>query len=196
MTGWIYLFLAALFEIGWAIGLKYTDGFTRPLPSLLTAASMVASLALLGLAVKTLPLGTAYVIWTGIGAAGAFVVGMVFEDEEVVCAGGKMDIDRGRQRAAGIVRRDADIMSVGNGRDLLLFPQATGHADVGLYDVDGLEFEQFTEFVTGVEHFARCQRHVAQVAQLGHGVAIFRAQRLFDKHGAEGCNHLAQLDRT
>ncbi len=56
VTGWIYLFLAALFEIGWALGLKYTEGFTRPMPTLLTVASMVASLALLGLAVKTLPL--------------------------------------------------------------------------------------------------------------------------------------------
>ncbi len=81
MTGWIYLFLAALFEIGWAIGLKYTDGFTRPLPSLLTAASMVASLALLGLAVKTLPLGTAYAVWTGIGVAGTVALGAVLLGE-------------------------------------------------------------------------------------------------------------------
>lgn len=81
VTGWIYLFLAALFEIGWAVGLKYTDGFTRPLPSLLTAASMVASLALLGLAVKTLPLGTAYAIWTGIGVVGTVALGTVLLGE-------------------------------------------------------------------------------------------------------------------
>jgi len=81
VTGWIYLLLAALFEIGWAIGLKYTDGFTRPLPSLLTAASMVASLALLGLAVKTLPLGTAYAIWTGIGVVGTVAFGAVLLGE-------------------------------------------------------------------------------------------------------------------
>ena len=75
MTGWIYLFLAALFEIGWAVGLKYTDGFSRPLPTLLTVASMVASMALLGLAVRTLPLGTAYAIWTGIGVVGTVAFG-------------------------------------------------------------------------------------------------------------------------
>ena len=59
---WIILFLAGLFEIGWAVGLKYTDGFTRPLPTLLTIAAMAASLGLLGLAMKTLPLGTAYAV--------------------------------------------------------------------------------------------------------------------------------------
>lgn len=83
MTGWIYLFLAALFEIGWALGLKYTDGFTRPLPTLLTAASMVASLALLGLAVRTLPLGTAYAIWTGIGVVGTVAFGAALLGEPV-----------------------------------------------------------------------------------------------------------------
>ncbi len=68
---WIVLFLAGLLEIGWAIGLKHANGFTRLLPSLLTAVSMVASLGLLGLALKTLPLGTAYAIWTGIGTVGS-----------------------------------------------------------------------------------------------------------------------------
>jgi quaternary ammonium compound-resistance protein SugE len=67
---WVVLFVAGLFEIGWAIGLKYTDGFTRLVPSLWTVASMVISLALLGLALKTLPVGTAYAVWTGVGAAG------------------------------------------------------------------------------------------------------------------------------
>jgi len=66
---WLCLFIAGLFEIGWAIGLKYTEGFTRPVPSLLTACSMIVSLALLGLALKTLPVGSAYAMWTGIGTA-------------------------------------------------------------------------------------------------------------------------------
>lgn len=74
---WAYLLLAGLFEIGWAIGLKYTEGFTRPVPSLLTAACMIVSLALLALALKTLPVGTAYAIWTGIGAVGTALLGIV-----------------------------------------------------------------------------------------------------------------------
>jgi len=67
---WIYLTVAGLIEIGWAIGLKYTEGFTRLLPSLWTIASMILSIVLLGLALKTLPVGTAYAVWTGIGAVG------------------------------------------------------------------------------------------------------------------------------
>ena len=78
---WFVLFLAGLLEIGWAVGLKYTEGFTRPLPTLLTVASMVASLALLGLALKALPLGTAYAIWTGIGTLGTAVLGIVLFGE-------------------------------------------------------------------------------------------------------------------
>jgi quaternary ammonium compound-resistance protein SugE len=73
---WIYLTVAGLFEIGWAIGLKYTDGFTRVLPSLWTIASMIASILLLGLALKTLPVGTAYAVWTGIGAVGTAILGI------------------------------------------------------------------------------------------------------------------------
>ena len=73
---WFYLFIAGLFEIGWAIGLKYTDGFTRLLPSLLTLASMVISFALLGLALKTLPVGTAYAMWTGVGVVGTALLGI------------------------------------------------------------------------------------------------------------------------
>lgn len=73
---WFYLFIAGLFEIGWAIGLKYADGFTRPLPSLLTLSSMIISFALLGLALKTLPVGTAYAVWTGIGAVGTALLGV------------------------------------------------------------------------------------------------------------------------
>ena len=74
---WIILFVAGLFEIGWAIGLKYSEGFTRLWPSVGTAASMVASVVLLGIAMKTLPVGTAYAIWVGIGAVGTAILGMV-----------------------------------------------------------------------------------------------------------------------
>ncbi|PRD44172.1 quaternary ammonium compound-resistance protein SugE [Phyllobacterium phragmitis] len=73
---WVYLFLAGLLEIGWAIGLKYTEGFTRLTPTVLTVVSMIASLALLGLALKTLPVGTAYAIWTGIGTVGTALLGI------------------------------------------------------------------------------------------------------------------------
>ena len=73
---WTYLFFAGLFEIGWAIGLKYTDGFSKPLPTALTVVSMIISLGLLGLALKTLPVGTAYAIWTGIGTVGTVLLGI------------------------------------------------------------------------------------------------------------------------
>ena len=73
---WVLLLLAGVFEIGWAIGLKYTVGFTRLVPSALTIASMIVSLGLLGLALKTLPVGTAYAIWTGIGTVGTALLGM------------------------------------------------------------------------------------------------------------------------
>ncbi len=73
---WFLLFLAGLFEIGWAVGLKYTDGFTRLTPTILTVISMVISIALLGLAVKTLPMGTAYAVWTGIGTVGTVLLGI------------------------------------------------------------------------------------------------------------------------
>lgn len=74
---WLYLLIAGLFEVAWAIGLKYTDGFTRLIPSLLTLASMGASLLFLGLALKTLPVGTAYAVWTGIGAVGVAILGII-----------------------------------------------------------------------------------------------------------------------
>jgi len=74
---WAVLFVAGLMEIGWAIGLKYTEGFTRLVPSALTLAFMVASIVLLGLAVKTLPIGTAYAVWTGIGAVGTAILGII-----------------------------------------------------------------------------------------------------------------------
>ena len=74
---WIILFLAGLLEIGWAIGLKYTEGFTKLMPTVLTATSMVASVVLLGIAVRTLPLGTAYAVWTGVGTVGTVILGIV-----------------------------------------------------------------------------------------------------------------------
>jgi len=74
---WIILFLAGLLEITWAVGLKYTEGFSRPLPTVLTVAAMVASVVLLGLAVRHLPVGTAYAVWTGIGAVGTAICGIL-----------------------------------------------------------------------------------------------------------------------
>lgn len=73
---WTLLLIAGLMEIGWAIGLKYTDGFTRLVPSILTLVSMIASVILLGLALKTLPVGTAYAVWTGIGTVGTALLGI------------------------------------------------------------------------------------------------------------------------
>ena len=73
---WVILFVAGLFEIGWAVGLKYTAGFTRPWPTAATAAALLASMALLGIALRTLPLGTAYAVWTGIGSVGTAVLGI------------------------------------------------------------------------------------------------------------------------
>ncbi|QGZ31841.1 quaternary ammonium compound efflux SMR transporter SugE [Stutzerimonas stutzeri] len=78
---WIVLFLAGLFEIGWAIGLKFTEGFSRPIPTALTILAMLISVALLGLAMKQLPLGTAYAIWTGIGAVGTVIAGIILFGE-------------------------------------------------------------------------------------------------------------------
>ena len=80
---WIILFLAGLFEIGWAVGLKYTEGFTRLVPTCLTIAAMAISVGLLGLAMKSLPLGTAYAIWTGIGAVGTVIAGIILFGESV-----------------------------------------------------------------------------------------------------------------
>ena len=80
---WIILFLAGLFEVCWAVGLKYTDGFTRPLPTLLTIAAMIVSIGLLGLAMKELPLGTAYAIWTGVGAVGTVIAGIFLFGESM-----------------------------------------------------------------------------------------------------------------
>lgn len=89
---WFTLLLAGLLEIGWAIGLKYTQGFTRLWPSVATLASMLASLLLLATALRTLPLGTAYAIWTGIGAVGTVVLGIILFGEpatagRLICVG-------------------------------------------------------------------------------------------------------------
>lgn len=78
---WFILFIAGLFEIAWAIGLSYSDGFTQPLPTAATVISLIISFVLLGKAVENLPIGTAYAVWTGIGAAGTAVLGIVLFDE-------------------------------------------------------------------------------------------------------------------
>ena len=78
---WVILLLAGLFEIGWAVGLKYTAGFTRLVPTVLTVAAMIISLGLLGLALRQLPLGTAYAVWTGVGTLDTAIIGMVLFGE-------------------------------------------------------------------------------------------------------------------
>ncbi|MFT3957091.1 MAG: quaternary ammonium compound efflux SMR transporter SugE [Piscinibacter sp.] len=78
---WIMLVVAGLLEVGWAIGLKYTEGFTRLGPSVLTLAAMVASVVLLGVAMKSLPVGTSYAIWVGVGAVGTAILGIVLFGE-------------------------------------------------------------------------------------------------------------------
>jgi quaternary ammonium compound-resistance protein SugE len=83
---WIILFVAGLFEVGWAVGLKYTEGFTRLWPSVGTGVSLVLSMALLGWALKTLPLGTAYAVWTGIGAVGTALFGILVLKEPATAA--------------------------------------------------------------------------------------------------------------
>lgn len=78
---WIYLLIAALFEVGWAIGLKYTHGFSRPWPSAITITAMAASLFFLALSIRTIPLGTGYAIWTGLGAVGVVTLGVILFGE-------------------------------------------------------------------------------------------------------------------
>lgn len=78
---WISLFVAGLFEVGWAIGLKYTDGFSKLWPSVWTVASMIVSFAFLEYALRTLPVGTAYAVWVGIGAVGTAILGMILFNE-------------------------------------------------------------------------------------------------------------------
>lgn len=83
---WIWLVLAAVFEMGWAVGLKRSEGFTRLWPSVWTVVSLAFSMLLLGLAVRSLPIGTAYAVWTGIGAAGTAAIGMLWLGEPVTAA--------------------------------------------------------------------------------------------------------------
>lgn len=78
---WILLLVAGLLEVGWAVGLKYTAGFTRLWPSVFTLVTMAGSVGMLGLALRTLPLGTAYAVWTGIGTVGTAVAGMLLQGE-------------------------------------------------------------------------------------------------------------------
>jgi quaternary ammonium compound-resistance protein SugE len=91
-VAWVVLFVAGLFEIAWAVGLKYTAGFTRLWPTVATGVALVASMGLLGVALRTLPLGTAYAVWTGIGSVGTAVLGIVLFREpatvmRLVCIG-------------------------------------------------------------------------------------------------------------
>lgn len=83
---WTLLFVAGLFEVAWAVGLKYTEGFTRLWPSVLTVAAMVASIAFLSMALKSIPVGTGYAVWTGIGAVGTAILGMVLFGESAAVA--------------------------------------------------------------------------------------------------------------
>ena len=85
-TAWVVLVVAGLFEVGWAVGLKYAEGFTRLVPSVLTAVSLVASMGLLGLALRALPLGTAYAVWTGIGTVGTALLGIALFREPATAA--------------------------------------------------------------------------------------------------------------
>lgn len=80
---WLILIVAGLFEVGWAVGLKYTEGFTRLLPTVGTVLSMLISLSLLGIAMKSLPVGTAYAVWVGVGAVGTAILGIVLMGEPV-----------------------------------------------------------------------------------------------------------------
>jgi quaternary ammonium compound-resistance protein SugE len=82
---WLFLFIAGLLEVGWAIGLKYTEGFTRLVPTVLTVTAMMLSIGMLGIALRTLPVGTAYAVWTGIGAVGTAMLGIyLFGDPATV----------------------------------------------------------------------------------------------------------------
>lgn len=83
---WFLLFIAGLFEVGWAVGLKYTDGFSKPLPTVLTVLSMVISMVLLGFALKHLPVGTGYAVWTGIGTVGTALLGVFLLGEPATAA--------------------------------------------------------------------------------------------------------------
>ena len=94
---WLILFVAGLCEIGWAVGLKYTDGFSRLWPTVFTGASLIVSMALLGVAMKSLPLGTAYAVWTGIGAVGTVILGIVLFKEPATGARCTIAVDNGSE---------------------------------------------------------------------------------------------------
>ena len=83
---WTYLFVAGVLEIVWAVGLKYTEGFTRPVPTVITAVALVASIVFLALALRTIPVGTGYAVWTGIGAVGTAILGIVLFAEPATAA--------------------------------------------------------------------------------------------------------------
>ncbi|MEW6759896.1 MAG: quaternary ammonium compound efflux SMR transporter SugE [Pseudomonadota bacterium] len=96
---WVYLFIAGLLEVAWAVGLKYTNGFTKLMPSLWTLLAMLGSVGMLGLALRHLPLGTAYAVWTGIGTVGTAIAGMVLLNEPA----GAMRLGAIAMIAAGII---------------------------------------------------------------------------------------------
>lgn len=96
---WVYLFIAGLLEVAWAVGLKYTHGFTKLMPSLWTLLAMLGSVGMLGLALRNLPLGTAYAVWTGIGTVGTAIAGMVLLNEPA----GAMRLGAIAMIAAGII---------------------------------------------------------------------------------------------
>lgn len=102
---WIYLFIAGLLEVAWAFSMKQSEGFTRLWPSVITFAAMAASFALLAIAMRALPLGTAYAVWTGIGALGAFVIGILFLGEAASAT---------RLLAAGLILAGLVLMKVAN----------------------------------------------------------------------------------
>ncbi len=83
MSAWLYLVVAGLLEVCWATGLKYTDGFTRPVPTILTVTAIIASMWMLGMATRDMPVGTAYAVWVGIGATGAALLGSVVFSEPI-----------------------------------------------------------------------------------------------------------------
>ena len=96
---WVYLFIAGLLEVAWAVGLKYTHGFTKLMPSLWTLLAMLGSVGMLGLALRQLPLGTAYAVWTGIGTVGTAIAGMILLNEPA----GAMRLGAIAMIAAGII---------------------------------------------------------------------------------------------
>jgi quaternary ammonium compound-resistance protein SugE len=102
---WIYLIAAGLLEIVWASAMKFSNGFSRPLPAAITVAAMIASFALLAMAMRQLPLGTAYMLWTGIGAVGAFAVGIVLLGEAITPT---------RLIAAGLIVAGMALMKAGS----------------------------------------------------------------------------------